>query len=108
MVSKNVGALVVTGKNEPVGIVTERDILRKCCGEHSCTDVKVKDIMSRPLVTVDIDTPIGIAVEIMTKRNIRRLLVTEKGSVTGIVTQKDLLSGTLDAFSAIGSAFSTP
>lgn len=39
MVEKNIGALVVTEKGEPVGIITERDILRKCCQDASCMKV---------------------------------------------------------------------
>ena len=101
MVEKNIGALVVTEKNKHVGIVTERDVLKKCCPEGSCRDVKVREIMSKPLVTVEGEIPIGEAVEIMTDRNIRRLLVTEKGKNVGIVTQKDLMRGTLEAFHAL-------
>ena len=106
MVEKNIGALVVTEKNKHVGIVTERDVLKKCCPEGSCGDVKVRKIMSKPLVTVEGETPIGAAVEIMIDRNIRRLLVTEKGKNVGIVTQKDLVRGTLEAFRALDSALS--
>ncbi len=103
MVEKNIGALVVTEKNKPVGIITERDILKKCCPENICMKVKVKEIMSKPLITVESDTPIGSALEMMVEKNIRRLLVTEKGEIVGIVTQKDLMRGTLEAFHALTS-----
>ena len=97
MVERNVGALVVTEKGEPVGIITERDILRKCCHQDaSCMKVKVGKIMSKPLVTVDVKTPIGEASETMSVKNIRRLLVTEKGKIVGIITQRDLMRGVLD------------
>lgn len=106
MAEKNIGALVVTERGEPDGIVTERDILRKCCLTASCAQVEVRDIMSKPLVTVDGETPIGVAVEIMNNKNIRRLLVTEEGKIVGIVTQKDLMRGTLEAFRSFESALS--
>ena len=106
MVEKGIGSLVVTEKNKLLGIVTERDVLRKCCPEASCMKVKVKEIMSKPLVTVEGQTPLGEAVETMTNRNIRRLLVTERGKIVGIVTQKDLMRGTLQAFHALDSALS--
>jgi len=96
----------VTEGNEPIGIITERDVLRKCCRDASCEGVKLRQIMSKPLIVVDASTPIGVAVENMLERRIRRLLVTERGKVIGIVTQKDLMRGTLDAFEAMRSTFS--
>jgi CBS domain-containing protein len=57
MTEKSVGALVVTEKGKPVGIVTERDVLRKCCPEASCGEVEIRQIMSKPLITVDADAP---------------------------------------------------
>jgi CBS domain-containing protein len=100
MVQKSIGALVVTEK-KPVGIITERDIMRVCCPDASCTKTKVEEIMSKPLVTVDADTPIGAAVQLMTRKNIRRLLVTEKDEIIGIVTERDLMRGTLEALHAL-------
>jgi CBS domain-containing protein len=108
MVKKDIGALVVTGKGKPVGIITERDVLTKCCPDASCDGIKIGQIMSKPLITVDADTPIGLAVESMIDKRIRRLLVTEGSEVVGIVTQKDLMRGTTEAFRAMHSAFSLP
>jgi predicted transcriptional regulator len=106
MVEKDIGALVVTEKGKPVGIVTERDILRKLCQGTSWGDIKVGQIMSKPLIAVDAETPIGAAVELMTTRNIRRLLVTESGKIVGIVTERDLTRGTFEILSAFQSSFS--
>lgn len=72
MTEKDIDALVVTENGKPVGIITERGILKKCCANASCEGVKVNEIMSKPLITVDGDTPIGKAAEIMTAKNIRR------------------------------------
>ncbi len=63
--------------------------------------------MSKPVITVEGETPIGRAVETMTNKNIRRLLVTENGKIVGIVTSKDLMKGTLEAFHALDTALST-
>jgi CBS domain-containing protein len=106
MVEKDIGALVVTQKDEYVGILTERDVMRECCPDRSCATTKVEEIMSKPLIAVDVETPIGVAVERMTDHNIRRLLVTETGKIIGIVTQKDLMRGTVEAFRAMDSALS--
>ena len=107
MVQKDIGALVVTEKGNPVGIVTERDVMKRSCPEASCRMVKVREIMSKPLVTVNGETPLGEAVEIMANKNIRRLLVTEGEKIVGIVTQKDLMRGALIAFHALDLALST-
>ena len=61
MVERNIGALVVTEKREAVGMITERDILRNCCFNASCMNIKVRKIMSKPLVTVDGKTSIAQA-----------------------------------------------
>lgn len=103
MSRKDIGALVVTENGEPSGIITERDIIRKCCRQASCGKVKVREIMSKPLVTIDAETVIGKAIEIMSNKRIRRLLVMEGGKIVGIVTQKDLLEGTLNVFRVLNS-----
>lgn len=103
MIEKDIGALVVTEKGEPTGIVTERDILRKCCQNNSCMKIKIGEIMSKPLITIDGEKPIGMATEIMATKNIRRLLVTEGEKIVGIITQRDLVRGTLDVMYTIAN-----
>ncbi|MFQ6065381.1 MAG: cyclic nucleotide-binding/CBS domain-containing protein [Candidatus Bathyarchaeia archaeon] len=107
MVEKDIGALIVTEEGKAVGIVTERDIMKKCCPEASCRAVKVGEIMSKPLITIDDEAPLGEAVEIMANKNIRRLLVTEEEKIVGIVTLKDVMKGTLVAFQALDLALSS-
>ena len=106
MVEKDIGALAVTEKGKPVGMVTERDVMKKCCPQASCRKVRVREIMSRPLITVDGETPLDEAVEIMSKKNIRRLLVTKERKIVGIATQKDLMRGASIAFHALDLALS--
>ena len=96
MIQRDVGSVVVTEKCRPVGIVTQRDILKKCCQDYLCQRVKVREIMSTPLITVDINMPIYIAADLMNEKKIRILLVTEEGELKGIVTQRDLMDAILD------------
>ena len=101
MVENEIGSIIVTEKNLPVGIITERDILKKTCTSHMLCKTRIGELMGSPLITVDGDTPIGKAAELMTEKNIRRLLVTENGVIKGIVTQKDLMKTTLEVFHSL-------
>ncbi len=102
MVEKDIGAVIVTEEGKPVGILTERDIMRKVCPEELCSrEVKVGVIMSKPLITIEASATLGEATLLMTEKDIRRLLVVERGKVVGIVTQKDVMKGTLETFMAL-------
>ena len=105
MVEKNIGSVVVTRDGEIVGIMTERDIVRKCCPVNQCTVMKAEEIMSSPLVTIDAGAAIGEAADLMAQRKIRRLLVTEEGKIRGIITERDVLRATLDVFKTLSEAF---
>jgi CBS domain-containing protein len=92
MTEKGIGCIVVTDKDAPVGMATERDILRRVVAKGlDASNVKMKDIMSKPLITINGSMPIINAIRVMEKNNVRRLLVVEKRKLIGIVTQRDLL-----------------
>jgi len=94
MIENDIGAVVVTKDGKPVGILTERDIMRKVCLEgEGCREVMAEEIMSKPLITIETEAYLGKAEKLMTDEDIRRLFVVEKGEIVGIVTQKDLMRG---------------
>jgi predicted transcriptional regulator len=87
----HVGALLVTRKEENVGIITERDILSKIIAvKGDLEKTKVKDVMSMPLVTVDKDMDAEDAIRKMIKNKVRRLLITDKGKIVGVFTTSDV------------------
>ena len=92
MIEHNVGSIVITNGKKPIGIITERDVLRKVVGDWSLLKEPVKKIASEKLVTVHPDTPIWKAFALMLKNRIRRLPVVEKtgGNLAGIATERDL------------------
>jgi len=99
MVRNEVGAVVVTKNSTPVGIITEVDVLKRCCIGKACNkELKAEDIMSAALITIDADAAIGEAARLMSDKRIRRLLVTENEKIIGIVTEKDVLRATLGYF----------
>lgn len=103
MTDHEIGSVVVTQDGIPVGIVTERDCLKKVCGKLDCSTVSVEEIMSSPLITVESDASLYSAVIQMLSHNIRRLLVTQNGTIIGIFTQKDLLTKINSVFLALAA-----
>ena len=94
MVERGVGSVVVMEAGRPVGILTERDILKRVVVRGlDPVKTRVGEVMSSPLVTVSADAYIIDASRLMAQRDIRRLLVVEGDKPVGVVTEKDLLRG---------------
>jgi signal-transduction protein with cAMP-binding, CBS, and nucleotidyltransferase domain len=91
MVGKNVGSLLVKDAGEVVGIVTERDYLRRVTLEGRTEEAPVSEIMSSPLVIATPETTIDECMALMTDRRIRHVPVVEHGSVIGLVSIGDLV-----------------
>lgn len=92
MSGNRIGCIIITDKGKHVGIVTERDMVQRVLAKGlDASRVKMTEIMSQPLITTEADTSIVDAIRMMDKKEIRRLLVVEKGKVVGIATQRDLL-----------------
>lgn len=89
MTEKTKGCLVVTDGNVPVGIVTERDLVRRVMAKQLSLDVKASEIMSKPLITIDPDSSIREAARLMLKNKIRRLPVVKDKELIGIVVASD-------------------
>ena len=91
MTEKGVSSLIVLANDQPIGIVTERDFIKKICvKELKVSSVRVKDMMSRIRTSASPDTPIDVAVQRMVNNRIRRLPIIENGKVVGIITVTDL------------------
>jgi len=97
MTQHKVGSLLVR-RNEDIllgptaGIVTEADLLEKVLGKGlNPKKIAVKDIMTTPIITVDSQTSLDEAIEMMVKKNIRRLPVEEKGKIIGIIVDRDIV-----------------
>jgi CBS domain-containing protein len=92
MVKQNVGAVVVARDNEPLGIVTERDILeRVVLAKKDINEVVAQEIMTEPLLTIDSTRTIEEAIDIMHKNRLRRLVVVKGEKLVGLVTERRLL-----------------
>src|SRR5688572_18996338 len=91
MAEKGISSVFVVRDSQPVGIVSERDFIKKICAkELPITEVKIGDIMSKIQTTAEPETPIEVAVQRMVNHKIRRLPIMEDGKLVGIITVTDL------------------
>jgi len=99
MVKYDVGAIIVTDQNKPVGIITERDVTRAALRGDFLLKFPVRSLMSRPIQTVPGDSEIWRVFETMLKLGVRRLPVVDANNMLlGIVTERDLIRWVLRVF----------
>ena len=91
IVARNIGSIVVVEGNEPVGIVTERDISRCVARDENSLKRQVKDVMSSPLITIETTGSVQDAMALMLKHGVRRLPVVKQQKLVGIVSERDVL-----------------
>ena len=84
------GAVIVLENNLPVGIVTDRDFAIKITAHSYPIDTPVRKIMSSPLISIDSNSDLSIASDLMSTRNVRKLPVIDDDKVVGILTSNDL------------------
>ena len=88
---KSSGSILIEENNKVIGIMTERDILRKVVARGRNPDkLKVKDIMNYPVLTIDANQDILEASRIMDKERIRRLIITENGKIVGKISANSI------------------
>ncbi|MDY6965975.1 MAG: CBS domain-containing protein [Halobacteriota archaeon] len=93
MSDEMIGYIIVQKDGDLLGILTERDIISEVVAEErSPGEMKVKELMSSPVITVDPKISIKEAVETMTKNVIRRLPVIDGDELVGIITSGDISS----------------
>ncbi|ALG69247.1 CBS domain-containing protein [Beggiatoa leptomitoformis] len=93
MCDNYVGAvLIVSNTGSPIGIVTERDVLRFCATRSTELDnVLVTDVMTKDLIIGTFDTTIDEVLTIMTEKKFRHIPVVDKGKIVGLVSLGDLV-----------------
>ena len=91
IVTRNIGSIVVVEENEPVGILTERDISRCVARGTNGLKRQVKKVMSSPLITVEATESVQDAMALMLKHGVRRLPVMKQRRLVGIVSERDIL-----------------
>ncbi len=88
-----IGCLVVNENGSPVGIVTERDLLKRLLAKSRDPEkTRVQEIMSKPLIVVKPDMEIEEVIKLMFDRKIKKIPIVEGGKLLGLVTFTNLVS----------------
>ena len=87
-----IGAVLVKENDNLVGIITDRDFATKIAANNLPFDTPVEKIMSSPLISINHDEPISAAAQMMYSKKIRKLAVSENGTIVGLVTSTDLVN----------------
>jgi CBS domain-containing protein len=91
MSKKGEGCAIILREGKPFGIATERDVTWKVAGKGlDPKTVRIGEIMSTPLITIDPDADLIEAAKMMEKHKIRRLAVVREGTLRGVVTAVDI------------------
>ncbi len=105
MAKSKVGCVVVLDDGETMGIVTERDMLVKVTARGKApSKVKVSEIMSSPVITIDPNESIRKAARLMREHDIRRLVVVKGGKLRGIVTIRDITDSIVGTIAEVPAA----
>ena len=104
---KDISFLVIVKEGKPIGVVTERDFVKKIVAEDKqASKLSLEEVMSPKFRSVEPSTDIEDAVQKMLNLNIRRLIVIENDDLAGVITQTDLagylrskilINGTIDS-----------
>jgi len=91
MSNKGVGCVIVIVQGFPVGIITERDMVKRVLAKRSSIDQKVTEVMTKTLITVEPETSLKDAARVMSSNGIRRLPVLKNNKLVGIVVATDFV-----------------
>ncbi len=90
MAEKEIGCVIVTNQGRPIGILTERDIVRLVSLNKSPMSSSVSEVMSSPLISLSPDDSIWELAEEMKIRKIHKMPIVHENKVVGIVTTSDI------------------
>jgi CBS domain-containing protein len=95
--------VVVDLESKPIGMITDRDLAVKCVGEGLGGDVRLDEIMTRPVSTAHEDTPIDQALRHMAAAKVRRMVVVDGlGRLVGLLALDDVLDLLVEEAEDIG------
>jgi len=87
----NVGSIIITKENIPVGILTERDFVKRVVGKFIALSTPLSEVMSQPITVVGPDETVWDVAEVMRSKNIHKVPVQDGDKLVGIFTATDLV-----------------
>jgi CBS domain-containing protein len=109
MREQHVGSLPITDDELLVGMITDRDITTRVVAEGADQmNTSVGDVSSRDLITVEPDSDLDDALQLMARHQVRRLPVVENGRLVGIVAQADIALSENEKTGKLVEAISEP
>ncbi len=104
MVASNTWSIIVDREGLPMGVVTDRDILRRCLATGADPrKLKVGEIMSAPIISVGPAERLGNVMDLMVQKDVRRVFVIENGKIVGKITQTKLFDDTINVMESLSS-----
>lgn len=91
MDDSNVGCVIITKDNVPIGIITERDFVKRIAAKNKDLSSPLSQVMSAPIITINSDETVWEAAEKMKQNGIHKLPAIDDKKVTGIITTTDLV-----------------
>lgn len=86
----DISSIVILDDENVIGIVTDKDMKKRALGEGRSPNDSVQEIMTKSLITVDINSSIKHALDLMSEKRIKHILITEQEEIIGITTLSDL------------------
>lgn len=102
MHSRKISAIMVTENGRPVGIFTERDVVRAYVNTdgRSFNSIALKDAMTADLIVAEPADELGSVMSVMVQKNIRHLPVSDSGKVVGILSIRDIIQNQIGKLTA--------
>jgi len=95
----NIGAMPVIDQNNTViGIISERDIARQISEKNFRTDIKVEELMTKDVISCDLNISVSELMETMTTNKIRHMLIMDKQKLLGVVSIGDVVSHIIEQY----------
>lgn len=91
MAQQKIGSIVIIDKNNPVGIITERDFATKILLKPYSAETKVSEVMSSPVIHISSNQSVSDVIDLMANKEIRKVPVIDDGNLIGIITGTEFL-----------------
>lgn len=91
MDEKNIGCIIATKDDHPIGILTESDFVKRIASKDIPLSSSIEEVMTSPLIEIDSDETVWEAAQIMKTKNIHKLPVKQDNQIIGIITTTDLV-----------------